>query len=314
MVIHTQEERLAVTDFRPWRGALGHALPVALVVLGLYAYWFGLADRYAVFLYEHLGATPFDAVTSSRYAMAGLVAGGVVLVLYTGCNLLAGGLARWRGVPYTPPAAWRVWLCCAPIVAAGVVAITMTLNAPTLPLGLALVGLALGLWPGVWAAGRPVALAWLVLDGAGLAPTLVLLRALELPAQGILTPGIAMGLAAGCLLGGAVWLLVVGWLRARRGQDAPSVAELLAAGATLAYPTSALLHYVFMVPAAYRYITTASNLFPDNPWLLASSWGSAGLLAWGATALRRASRYGSAPPSASGPSTRHARDGRCRWR
>ena len=57
-----------------WRRAALHALPIAVFVLGLYGYWFGIADRYAVFLYEHLGATPFDAVTRSRYWMAGLVA------------------------------------------------------------------------------------------------------------------------------------------------------------------------------------------------------------------------------------------------
>lgn len=48
-----------------WRAAL-HATPVAVLVLGLFYHWFAVADRYAVFLYDHLGATPFDAITSSR--------------------------------------------------------------------------------------------------------------------------------------------------------------------------------------------------------------------------------------------------------
>ncbi|MHB1295513.1 MAG: hypothetical protein ACYC4R_11020 [Anaerolineae bacterium] len=270
---------------RPWLAAGTHALPVTLIVLGLFVYWFGLADRYAVFLYGHLDATPFDAVTSSRYWMAGLVAGGIVLVLYTLTNLLAGAIARLAHRTYAPPTAWRVWRCCAPAVAIGVTAITMSMNAPTLPLGLALAcatstlaGLILGLLPGAWAATRPRAL-------LGLVPVLALTRALELPAQGILDPGIAAGIVAGCLLGGAVWLAIMGWIRARLRASVPASLAVFVAGLALAYPLAALLHHVFFTPADYRYITTARNLSPESPLLLAASWAAAGLLAWAAAGL-----------------------------
>lgn len=62
-----------------WKAALLHAVPICLFILGLFYHWFAVADRYAVFLYEHLGATPFDDVTSSRYWMSGLVASGAVV-------------------------------------------------------------------------------------------------------------------------------------------------------------------------------------------------------------------------------------------
>ena len=62
--------------------SLLHAVPISLFVLGISYYWFAVADRYAIFLYGHLGATPFDEVTSSRYWMGGLVAAGFVLLGY----------------------------------------------------------------------------------------------------------------------------------------------------------------------------------------------------------------------------------------
>ena len=60
---------------------MSHALPISLFILGLFCYWFAMADRYVTFLYGHLGAIPFDDVTNSRYWMAGLVASGAVMVV-----------------------------------------------------------------------------------------------------------------------------------------------------------------------------------------------------------------------------------------
>ena len=65
---------------------LFHALLVSAAILAFFYYWFAVADRYHIFLYKHLDATPFDAITTSRYVMAGLVADGAVLVIYgLGC-------------------------------------------------------------------------------------------------------------------------------------------------------------------------------------------------------------------------------------
>jgi len=47
-------------SFLDRKPALLHAVPISLFVLGLFYYWFDVADRYAIFLYGHLGATPFD--------------------------------------------------------------------------------------------------------------------------------------------------------------------------------------------------------------------------------------------------------------
>jgi hypothetical protein len=183
-------------DAAAWWPALGWAIPSCLLLLGLFYDWFAVADRYVIFLYGHTairipGAQPFDEMTSSRYWMAGLVATGAVLVIYVSLNWLLGRLADWRRRRYTPPPWWQVWALSALPLAIGIPAITMTVNAPVLPASLAaacagatLAGLALALWPGAWAAERPGDLLWLVADGAGLVPVLILMRALELPGRG----------------------------------------------------------------------------------------------------------------------------------
>jgi hypothetical protein len=94
------------------------ATAITLFILGLFYYWFGVADRYAIFLYGHTAAgiqttQPFDAVTSNRYWMAGLVAAGTALALYTVVNWLGGRIAARRGTSFElrPGSACG---CCAP--------------------------------------------------------------------------------------------------------------------------------------------------------------------------------------------------------
>jgi hypothetical protein len=63
-----------------------HAAAVSLLTLARFYYWFAVADRYTIFHYEHLGATPYDALTTSRYWMCGLVARDITLVVYAGVS------------------------------------------------------------------------------------------------------------------------------------------------------------------------------------------------------------------------------------
>ena len=92
--------------WRGWRTASLQALPVATLMLALFSYWFAVADRYAVFLYDHdMGplypdTSPFSRVTSSRYWMTGLVVGGMVMVAYAAANWLLGRVVSG----YRPPA------------------------------------------------------------------------------------------------------------------------------------------------------------------------------------------------------------------
>lgn len=163
------------------------AAPIVLFVLGMYVYCFGIANRYLVFLYDHLGLSPFDVETRSRYWMAGFVTTGYVMVGYVSANWTLARLAAWRGWSYHPPSWHRVWRFCSAPLILGIPTITMTMSWPTLPpldavlsALAALLGLALALWPGELAARRPVDLLWLALDGATLLPVLGLLRVAEL--------------------------------------------------------------------------------------------------------------------------------------
>jgi hypothetical protein len=276
-----------------------HSIPVSLLVLGLFTYWYAVADRYQVFLYGHLGATPFDDVTRSRYWMSGLVAGGAILVLYSSANWVLGrgvSLSRPRLGSTTDeltPTWWRVWLLCALPLAIGICVITMTRNSPVLPATSAaacvastLLALALALPPGAWAARRPSDLLWLAFDGAGLMPALLLLRALELPRRGLVSAPVAYAAALGTTLAGVAWLGVMTRLRRWRRKPAPGAAPLVVSGLCLSYLLLPLAHHLVATPPGYRYISTASNFFAFSPWLQLCSLLLAALLAIGITRLR----------------------------
>ena len=270
--------------------ALAHAVTITLFILAFFYKWFAVDDRYAVFLYNHLNATPFDEVTSSRYWMSGLVVSGVVMVLYIAANWLLGRIVA----NYRAPAWQRVWLWCALPVAIGIAIITTTANSPTLPPALAvacavatLVGLALALMPGVFAAQQPYELIWLALDGAGLVPTLLLLRAIELPGKGLgVSTSLAYFVAIGSVVGGVVWLGVMSILRVWRRKPSPRAVEIFVAGLCWSYLLMPLAHHLFATPAAYRYITASANFFASNLWLQALSFLIAAGLAVGTTKLR----------------------------
>jgi hypothetical protein len=277
-----------------WKPALLHAVPISMFNLGLFYYWFGVADRYVIFLYGHLNATPFDEVTSGRYWMSGLVASGAVMVLYTSANWLLGRIAASRHLDYRPPAWWQVWALCVIPLVIGIPAITMTLNWPTLPPANAtacvlatLVGLALALTPGSWAAQRPSDLGWLIFDGMGLMPALSLLRAVELPARGLVSAPIAFLAALAATFAGMVWLVVMTGSRKWRHKSWPETRALFVAGLCLSYLLMPLVHHLLVTPPGYRYISTSSNFFASNIGLQLLVLLVAALLAITITRVRR---------------------------
>lgn len=282
-----------------WRRALRDAVPITLFIVGAFYYWFALANRYVIFLYGHVAhgiakTEPFDVMTSSRYWMAGLVATGAVLLLYSGFYWLLGLLSRRRDHAISPPPWRQVWLLCALPLAAGIPLITMTVNRPTLPAALAaacvastLVGLAFALWPAAWAAQRPLDLLWLGVDGAGLLPILLLLRVVELPSRGVaVSESLAAIVVVGSIAGGAGWLWVMTRLRAWRGKTLPGAGVLFAGAIGSSYLLLPLLHYLLGKPD-YRYITAASNFFAFSLTLQSLIFILAGSLALSVTARRR---------------------------
>jgi hypothetical protein len=308
-----------------WVEAAVHGVLVSAVVLGLFYRWFAVADRYAIFLYEHLGATPFDRVTRGRYWMAGLVAAGMVMVGYAVVNWVIGRATRLsrskvvsrgfsnsrasagsgdraraglgpvglRDRAYVVPGWWQVWIVSVLALMVGIPLITMRVNEPTLPLrdavacvAAALAGLAFALMPGAAAAERPADLLWTALHGAGLMPSLLLVRALELPGQGLISPTMAWGAAVGGTLAGAGWLAVVTAVGTRRGRTLPTVRAIFAAGISVSYLLMPVVHHLLATPPGYRYISTSSNFFADHVGLQALALLTAALLAAGGPRLR----------------------------
>ena len=281
---------------RSWRAVLLHALPIVALILTWFYYWFAIADRYVVFLYNHdMGplvpdTTPLSRVTASRYWMAGLVASGGVLVLYTAINWLLGRLF----VRYRPPAWWHTWTVCAAALGVGVPAITMTVNEPTLPLGYAAqvtlatwIGVGLALVPGKLAARHPGELLWLTADGFGL--TMLLLNLVHVEKLGRwLARGATwwVWMMMGSLAAGVAWLLLVtalGWGLRRR---APGAGALFTAGACVTYLLMPLVHHVLGTDG-YFYVTNSDNFFAQNWTVQLVTWLASGGLALGLTWLRK---------------------------
>ncbi len=290
-----------------WGRSSLHALTVSAFVLGLFSYWFGIADRYAIFLYGHLGAGPFDSRTVSRYWMTGLVASGAVTVLYAIANWFAGRIAGlcWRR--YVPPPWWQVWVLSLPWLIAGIPGITMTLNSPTLPFSLAvrcaavaIIGLALALMPGKTAAQQPGELLWLAAAGLALSPSLLLLRAFE-GANVYLPATRAYGIALGSnLIGGAVACGIGYGYRILR-RNVWKTGHLIVGALIWSYLLAPLVHHLFLTPPRYRYISVADNFFASTPTVQALCFLALGVQAWLVVRVQQKKCTGSGyMPSANG--------------
>lgn len=279
-----------------WRVAILHALPAAALILAAFVVWFAIADRYIVFLYNHdMGplypdTSPFSTVTSSRCWMAGLVASGAVMVMYTTASWLLGRLFA----SYHPPAWWRVWAVCAAILVIGVPAITLTVNEPTIPVKNAaqvtlvtLIGVGLALRPGEFAAGRPSELAWLAADGLGMMLVMLdLIHVEEL--RWWLDRGRIwwVGIMVASLAVGVMWLLAMTGLRLwLRRRIIPSAGAVFVAGVCLAYLLMPLLHYVTGTDG-YYYITNSDNFLARSTVVQLVTWLVSAGLALGVTRLR----------------------------
>jgi hypothetical protein len=273
---------------REWHSIFWHALPISAFVLAIYYYWFGIADRYIVFLYYHnMGSlapdtSPFGPITSSRYWMAGLVCGGMVLVLYTGATWVLGRV--WR--TYEPPAWWRVWMTAAAPLVVGIPLITMLANAPTLPLPhaarttlAAIIGVGLAALPARMAARRPWDLALLSWDGLAMSGVIQGVSLLE---RGLAMTGRmhawALFVLGVSIVGTVVLLLIMTWLRRWRNWTVPSCVELIVAGLCIAYLVWPLVHHLGFTDG-YYYITNMDNFFSRQWGFQLLAWAVAGGIA-----------------------------------
>ena len=233
-------------------------------MIALYLYWFGFANRHLVFLYEHdMGGpdtSPFSAVTSSRYWMTGFVAGGIML--------LAALLLGWRRVRLD----WRSsWLGLALPLLIAIPIITMTVNSPRLPPGLAaatatVAALAMGvaLWPLTLVDWEREDRFLLFLDGLILGGFLFGLTILQASfnRSGI---GATILLGSLILIGAALAAVAPIALHWWRDREVASPVNLVAATFSLGYLAANLAHYLIFANG-YFYISSSGNYFAPS-WL-----------------------------------------------
>lgn len=285
----------SVGEAGSWSKPLIFGLPAAALILTLFVYWFAVADRYIVFLYEHdMGplvpdTSPFSRVTSSRYWMAGLVATGAVMLCCLGVNWLLGRLSKNA---HAPPW-WRVWLVAAPTLLLGIPAISMRANEPVLPWTLAmqvtlvvLASLVLALLPGELAARHPTTLVWLAADGCGVAVILLTLshaedftRWLEMGSDWRLTMALLL------MPFGILWLLLLSLLRAGLHVPVDGGASLLLASFCITYLWLPFVHHT-LATDGYFYLSDSDNFFAHSLGVQILAWLVAALITWGIVQLR----------------------------
>ena len=280
------------------------AIPIVSLLLYLFVLWFALRDRYQVFLYYHdmgvgFDTSPFGAVTTGRYWMTGLVASGLVSLLYLAAALMGGYL-----LPFTRPPRWRrLWLFCAAPLVVSIPAIVMTVNEPTLPLSnslqvtaATLVGLALALRIGELVIRRPLRrVVWLLADGLALAMLLIAFTSLQNFLRWLSSgnTGFIGGVIAFTFVGLCVLALTT-VLRTWRRVPMPAAAEVWLTGLVVTYLWLPLFHHFFWCkdngywtdPDYFSYISDAENFFARHwLWQLAV-WAAVWLLTWGLTRWR----------------------------
>lgn len=273
-----------------------YGVPITILVLLLFFYWFRIANRSIVFLVDHdmgplvTSTAPFSYITRSRYWMAGFVASGAVMVLYLGINTVI----RIFNRSYTPPTWQVVWVVPALAITVGIPLITTTTtHAPRLPFGftlwvtaVALIGLALALLPGTLAGQRPFETALISVDGIGLSLVLIGASAIEnirdwldRGAQHFIVLSVVLILA-----GIAITLVMTGFRYALKTPPVPAT-TLFLAGICVTYPGLSILHHV-MFTDGYFYITDSDNFFARNLPLQVGIWIVTAIFCVGLARLR----------------------------
>ena len=244
---------------------------VTVISLGIYFYLFGCADRKIVFLYEHLGLTPFDKMTIGRYWMTGLVLSGFLTILYLITRLILRFTIKLEKI------SWRtiIKLSVIPLIV-GVVLITMTLGEPKLTLLIAIssasaliIGVSIGfsVVDDLIKDFRPTFI--YLIFGLGLVPFLVLFRVLELPEKGILAMNISLLVIVSSIVGGFFWLFIS--YRIFKF-NRPRLTDVIKGTIAIGYIGLPLLHYLIATPKGIPYITSDDNFFADNMILRITNW------------------------------------------
>lgn len=245
-----------------------HAIPISIIILSLFYYWFVILDRNIIFLYYHdMGprvpdTSPFSDVTSSRYWMSGLVANGFIFILY---SLFIFFRSRINN-NYRPPIWWHIFIFCIPIIISVTLIITMTMNHPVLPFNHAvkvvtatLAGLAVGLYSSHLAQKKLINYILLGIDGFAIALIMNSSTWLEdlsfLPEWRIV---ILIKLYAISIFLLLITTAVIVWKKI-----STKVHDLFIFSLAIASIFGAVFHYIYGTSGHY-YISNSANFFIQN--------------------------------------------------
>lgn len=247
------------------------AIITILISLGVYIYLFNYADRKVVFLYNHLGSTPFDAGTSGRYWMTGFVLSGFLTIFYLIAKLFIKLLSakvnpRWKTI---------VKMSFLPLLL-GILIITMNFGEPKLTFSLAIssaatliIGLIIGFSIVDDLINHFKSTRNYLIAGLGLVPFLGLFRTLELPDKGILSWSTTIVVTVFSILGGLLWLSIARLLTV---ENKSSLIKVLTGTLAIAYLGFPVLHYLFATPEGIPYITASGNVFAEDMVLRITTW------------------------------------------
>ncbi|MDF1514708.1 MAG: hypothetical protein P1S60_12945 [Anaerolineae bacterium] len=269
---------------------------LAILTISLFYYWFRIANRSIVFLYEHdMGPLypdtgPFSYVTRSRYWMAGMVVGGCAWGGYAVYNLFA----RLLNKSYIPCPWHKVLLIPTLCSLIGIPLITMLPSpAPSLPLVLAfqvsvvtVAALFLAISAATIAGENPGEFILLCIDGTGVALLLIGAAGLEHIQEWQARDARHLLFYLGfILIAGFSSLALMTFIRKHVRHLPTEQMSLFITGLCIAYPGMSAIHH-FLFSGGYFYITDGDNFFARNIPLQASIWIVTWLLCIGISQIR----------------------------
>ncbi len=237
-----------------------------------YLYAFIIANRNNIFLYEHLGSTPFDQTTTGRYWMFGFVVAGFICVAFFIILTILSILKKRIKIDWISVAKYIT----IPLLISVIIIVT-EFGEPRLTYSIAIstsftliFALLIGL-----SFINDLTTKWLttvkhLIIGLGIIPFAIFFRALELPDKGILSMNSAILISTLTFVFGIVWVIIAKWIF--RNQEISTMLILKAIIVITCIGLPVLHHLMTIVEGHPYYITSSDNIFADNIFLRLANW------------------------------------------
>ena len=246
------------------------SLLITIIAVGAYLYAFIFADRTGIFLYEHLGAGPFDPLTTGRYWMLGFVVAGFITLA---CFIIL-MILKFSGQKITLDWKTIAKLTTIPLFTSSI--IITKLGQPPLPYSLAISSaftLTFAVLTGISFINDLIT-KWLptvkhAIIVIGFIPFGIFFRVLELPQSEILSKKTAVFIVASVYVFAVVWMDGFKWIFRNLDIKATGLIKSIIVMAYIGLP---VLHYLMTVAENHPYITSSDIFFTSNIFLRFTNW------------------------------------------